>query len=255
MKFYRFKSTINRILNPKKELNWLGTIAITLSIWFLIIRFPYNIIYSILLFIPFLGLILNWFLVKKSLIYSYRPSIYTLVYITGREDGDNTYQIADYITFPAITMFLRSMIDYVYYITNIKLALATCLIIFITIIILITISYRIIFYIPTKRKRVYSEFFIIILFLSAGITLGVNCNYDNSTPIIKPSIIIKKYVDFEGKRRCTPSYYVEITIISNIKDTSHIKISRQYYKKIKPGDTVNLQVKKGLLNIPWNYID
>lgn len=250
MEFKRIKSFINRTLNPTTDLNWLGTLSMIFSIWFLFIPIPYKFLFTAVLSFPILGLILNWIINKKRLSYSHRPSIYTLVNIIGRNDGDNLYQLKDYITMPSCILLVRALLDFSYNINfdDFGIFILNGLIVFFIITVLISVSYRIVFYIPNKRKRVYLEFLIIFLMYSFGLTLGLNCVYDKSKPIISPSIVTDLYT-----RRSNKIFYynVKLTKVENKNEKIDLKISRHDYLPLNIGDTISLVEKEGLLNITW----
>jgi hypothetical protein len=86
------------------KLDWLEKVTLALAIWFLIYPKPYTILFTILLIIPILGLVLNGL--------NGKPSIASLVEITKKDDGDNKYDVADFIDMAAIAIFIRVLIDY-----------------------------------------------------------------------------------------------------------------------------------------------
>jgi len=87
------------------KLDWLEWTTILLSIWFLFVGYPYELLLGILLIIPILGLILNGL---------HKPSMASLVEIDLDANGDYKYDVADFIDFAAWVIFLRAIIDFKY---------------------------------------------------------------------------------------------------------------------------------------------
>lgn len=98
----RSKVTISKLTFHK--LDWLEYITIGIGLWFLLYPKPYDILFTVLLCMPILGLILNGI--------TGRPSIVSLVEISKDNNGNDKYDVADFIDFAAWIILLRVLLDY-----------------------------------------------------------------------------------------------------------------------------------------------
>ncbi|MBD1364159.1 hypothetical protein IDJ77_10095 [Mucilaginibacter sp. ZT4R22] len=95
---------------------------------------------------------------------------------------------------------------------------------------------------------------LLIIFLtfiySIGIVITVNCQFDSSVPNLLQPMVLKKYTT-SGKG---PHYHIDVASWVASNETEHIAVRKIYYEELEIGQTVKVQLKKGLLNIPWYYV-
>ena len=84
-------------------------------------------------------------------------------------------------------------------------------------------------------------------------TYGANCIYDNSTPEVYLAEVIDKRVNIGRKGRKT--YYVKVTPWGHHYDKEEISVSNDQYNETLIGSSVKIDLKEGLFNIPWYYIE
>jgi hypothetical protein len=106
----------------------------------------------------------------------------------------------------------------------------------------------------TKSKTwIYlSLIFNVFLYSYAG-TYGANCVYDHAAPKVYKAEVVDKRVHRGSKGRRT--YYVKVTPWGHHYDKEEIKVSSEHYDEIQIGQTINIDLREGLFNIPWYYIE
>jgi hypothetical protein len=90
------------------------------------------------------------------------------------------------------------------------------------------------------------------LYLSHGAVYGVNCVFDRSEPAVFPTEVIGRS-EHRG-RKGSRSYYVHVAPWGHHRDTESIRVSASEYAAVQEGDSVDIDLKKGLLGIPWYYM-
>lgn len=225
------------------KLNWLEYLTIGLGLWFLIYPEPYEILFIILLFIPILGLILNGL--------TGRPSIASLVKISKNDEGKDKYDVADFIDFAGWVLFLRVLIDYEF--ESFKSILIPCTIGFIIMLIVLFSTHKQIESSNKSKIWIYFSLILNVFVFSYAGTYGVNCIFDNSKPIIYDARVVSKSISTSSKGRKT--YYLEVTPWGHHFDKEEISVPERKYCKINIGEKVKIDLKKGLFNIPWYYIE
>lgn len=225
------------------KLDWLEYITIGLGLWFLIYPKPYEILFTALLCMPIIGLFLNGI--------NGRPSIASLVEITKDDDGSNDYDVADFIDFAAWILLIRVLIDFEF--ESIYSMIIPGTIAFGIMLIILFATHKIIKKTTKNKTWIYlSLVFNISLFSYAG-TYGVNCVYDNSVPKVYETEVIDKRITTGRKGRKT--YYVKVNPWGHHYDIEEISVTSSKYTKIQIGHTVKIDLRKGLFNIPWYYIE
>jgi hypothetical protein len=224
------------------KLDWLEYISLGLGIWFLLYPKPYEILFTILLCMPILGLLLNGI--------NGRPSIASLVEIT-KEDGRNKYDVADFINFPAFIILIRVLLDFKF--ESFYSLVIPGTIAFVMMLMVLFLTHKVIEKSTKNKTWIYlSLLFNVLLYSYAG-TYAANCVYDHSEPSVYQAEVIGKSIETSG--RGGKSYYVTVTPWGHRSDLEGISVSRVQYEKIQIGQTVNIDLKQGLLNIPWFYIE
>ena len=236
----RSKVTLSKLTFHK--LDWLEYITMGLGLWFLFYPKPYDILFTALLCMPILGLILNGI--------SGRPSIASLVEISKDDDGSDKYDVADFIDFAAWIILLRVLIDYEF--ESFYSMIIPGTIAFVIMLIILFATHKLIDHTTKSKTWIYlSLIFNVFLYSYAG-TYGANCVYDSSEPTVYNAEVVDKRVS-KGRRHTT--YYVKVTSWGHHYDKEEISVSSSQYDEIQIGQTVKIDLKKGLFNIPWYYIE
>lgn len=236
----RSKVTLSKL--TFHQLDWLEWVTLTLGFWFLFYPEPYTFLFTTLLIIPILGLILNGL--------NGRPSIASLVEITKDDDGSDKYDVADFIDFAALILFLRVLIDFEF--ESLYSLIIPGAITFIVMLILLFTTHRLIDQTPKSKTWIYTSLVFNIFLYSYSATYGVNCVYDDSEPQVYDARVIDKTIS-RGRRHTT--YYIKVTPWGHHYDPEKISVPVSQYNKIQIGQTVKIDLKKGLFNISWYYIE
>ena|ERR1700761_8582979 len=93
---------------------------------------------------------------------------------------------------------------------------------------------------------------IIIMFMAGigygfGGTIQINCVYDNTTPKRYPSTIIGMHIS-SGKHLVP---FLFLSAWGPRDKDAETAVDRSFYDEVKVGETVNVNLHSGLLNIPW----
>lgn len=236
----RSKVTLSKLTFHK--LNWLEYITIGLSLWFLFYPKPYTILFTVLLCIPVVGLLLNGL--------SGRPSIASLVEISKDNNGDDKYDVADFIDFAAWVILIRVLIDFEF--ESFYSLILPGTITFIIMLVILFSTHKLIDNTTKSKTWIYlSLIFNVFLFSYAG-TYGVNCVFDNSEPIVYETEVIDKRIS-KG-RRGRKTYYVKVNPWGHHYDKEEISVANSQYEEIQIGQTIKIDLKEGLFHIPWYYI-
>lgn len=234
------KVTLSKLTFHK--LDWLEYITIVIGLWFLINPEPYDILFTVLLCIPILGLVLNGI--------NGRPSIASLVEITIDDDGSDKYDVADFIDIAAWIILLRVFLDYEF--ESFYSLIIPGTIAFTIMLIILFATHRLIEKTTKDKTWIYLSLIFNVLIFSYAATYGANCVYDNSEPKVYNAEVVSKRIS-HGRRSTT--YYVEVTPWGHHYDKEEISVSSEHYDEIKIGQKVKIDLKQGLFNIPWYYIE
>lgn len=237
----RSKVTLSKLTFHK--LGWLEYITIGLGLWFLFYPKPYDILFTALLCMPVLGLFLNGI--------TGRPSIASLVEISKDEDGDDKYDVADFIDFAAWIILLRVLLDYEF--ESFYSIIFPGTIAFILILVILFSTHKLIDNTTKSKSWIYiSLIFNVFLYSYAG-TYGANCVYDNSEPIVYETKAIDKRISKGSKGRRT--YYIKVNPWGHHYDKEEISVTSSQFEEIQIGQSIKIDLKKGFFNIPWYYIE
>ncbi|HCS20925.1 MAG TPA: hypothetical protein DIW47_10275 [Bacteroidetes bacterium] len=240
------QTTKNKVTLSKltfHKLDWLEHGTIWLSIWFFIYPKPYDILFTTLLCIPLLGLFLNGL--------SGRPSISSLVTISKDTDGSNNYDVADFIDVAAFFLLVRVILDFEF--ESLYSMILPVTIAFAIMLIILFVSHRSIARSSKNKTWIYSSLFFNVFLYSFAGTYGANCVYDNSEPTVHHVEVVNKRINTSGKGK--DLYYIKVKPWGHHYDEEEINVPKSQFDEIQIGQTVKIDVKEGLFNIPWYYIE
>lgn len=241
-------------MNPKKhllripifskvklhQLDWLEWLSIAICAWFLFYPHPYKLVFGLVLSLPIIGLILNGLS---------RPSLASLVSIS-KQEGEDKYDLADFIEFPGLIIFIRVLIDYEFESFYSILKVGT--IGFILLLLILSATHKLVDQTNPNRYLIYLTVVGNIALYSYAATYGVNCVYDNSEPKVYQAKVIDKSIS-RGRRHTT--YYLKVQPWGHHRDAENISVAPEQYSETQIGQTVSIDYKEGLLAIPWYYIE
>ncbi|HYH15874.1 MAG TPA: hypothetical protein VD794_11665, partial [Flavisolibacter sp.] len=223
------------------KLDWLEWITIGLSAWFVFYPKPYDMLLGTLLVIPIIGLLLNGL---------HKPSMASLVEISVDKDGEDTYDVADFIDIAAWAILIRVLIDFEF--ESIYSMVIPGTISCIIILAILFLTHKRIEHTTRNKWWIYiSLIFNVSLYSYAG-TYAANCTYDDSVPEVYTTQVLDKRIS-KGRRSTT--YYIEVAPWGHHLDKEEISVPRSQYDELNVGDTVNIDYKNGLFNIPWYYLE
>ena len=225
------------------QLDWLEYITLGIGTWFIVYPKPYGILFSILICIPIVGLILNGI--------TGRPSIASLVKITKDDDGDDKYDVADFIDFAALSLLVRILIDYEF--ESLYSLIIPGMIAFVLMLILLFTTHSYIVKTTKSKFWIYTSLIFNIFLYSYVTTYGMNCVYDNSKPKIYKATVLDKHISTSSKGRKT--YYVTVTPWGHHYDEEDISVTNEQYNTIDIGNNVDIDLMNGLFGIKWFYVE
>ncbi len=234
----KIKSTFPKVTLHK--LDWLEWLSIGLCIWFWFYPHPYKLAFGLVLSLPIIGLILNGLS---------RPNLASLVSIS-KHKGDDKYDLADFIEFPGLIIFLRVIIDYEFESFYSILKVGT--IGFVLLLIVLVTTHKIIDRANPIDGFVYFTVIGNIALYSYAATYGINCVFDNSEPKVFHAKVIDKSIS-RGRRHTT--YYLKVEPWGHHHDPEKISVAPSQYNDTDIGQTVSIDYMSGLLNIPWYFIE
>jgi len=78
----------------------------------------------------------------------------------------------------------------------------------------------------------------------------INCGFDQSKTKVYEATVTHRRIS-SGR---STSYYLRLTPWGPVVNEQETEVRRNFYNKTEVGDTVQVNLKKGLLNIPWYFI-
>jgi hypothetical protein len=192
---------------------------------------------------PLVGLLLNGL--------TGRPSIASLVEISKDRDGNDNYDVADFIDFAAWILLLRVVIDYEFesfYSMIIPGTLA-----FVMMLLLLFATHKLIDNSTKSKTWIYLSLIFNVCIYSYAATYGANCVYDTSEPKVYHAEVLDKRISTSSKGHKT--YYLKVKPWGHHYDKEEISVASDQYDEINIGQTVKIDLKEGLFNIPWYYIE
>lgn len=223
------------------KLNGLEYITIGISIWFVIYPKPYLLLFTLLISIPIIGIIINGL---------HKPSIASLVEITIDEKNKGLkYDVADFIDIAAWAILIRIILDYNF--ENYKILVFPGIVGVFIITIILFLTHKKIEQSNRNKFWIYASVIFNISVYSLATTYGINCVYDLSEPkIFSTKITDKSFTTRKGRK----SYYIEIAPWGEHSQKEDIKVSLNEYENYNIGENIEVDLKEGLLNIPWFFV-
>lgn len=224
------------------KLGWLEWISVALSLWFWIYPHPYKVLFTLLLLMPIIGLVLNGL--------NGRPSIATLVEISQDSNGEDEYDVADFIDLPAFAILIRVLLDFEFEDYYSLILPGTIAFILMLLFLFLTHNYII----NTRKSKwwIYSSLLFSICLYSYSGTYGINCAFDNSIPEVYSTQVLDKRISVSRRSRI---YYIKVKPWGVHKESEEISVPASQYGDIQIGESVNIDLKQGVFNIPWYYIE
>lgn len=222
------------------QLDWLEWLSVGICLWFLFHPHPYDLVFGLVLSLPLIGLLLNGLS---------RPNLASLVSIS-KQEGEDKYDLADFIEFPGLIIFIRVLIDYEFESFYSILTVGT--IGFILLLLILGATHRLVDKANPNKTLIYLTVVGNIALYSYGATYGINCVYDNSEPKVYQAKVIDKSIS-RGRRHTT--YYLKVEPWGHHRDAEEISVASSQYKETEIGKIVSIDYKEGLLGIPWYYIE
>jgi hypothetical protein len=79
----------------------------------------------------------------------------------------------------------------------------------------------------------------------------LNCALDPHKPAVFTATVLDRHV-VRGKGA---TYYLDLSPWGPRRDEEQMEVSHDFYHIVAEGDTVNVNIKPGLLHIPWYYLN
>jgi hypothetical protein len=223
------------------KLDWLEWLTSGLALWFFIYPHPYELLLAVLLGIPIIGLLLNGW---------QKPSMASLVEISIDKDGDNKYDVADFIDIAAWVILFRVLLDYEF--ESIYSMIIPGTIACFIILVILFLTHKLIVTSTQNKWWIYTSLIFNVSLYSYAGTYAANCTYDYSEPAVYQTEVLNKSIT-KGRRSTT--YYVEVAPWGHHYEKEKISVPKDQYQELEAGDKISIDLKKGLLNIPWFYIE
>lgn len=87
--------------------------------------------------------------------------------------------------------------------------------------------------------------------LAVGSTRQLNCAYDQAPAKTYRALIQDKYI-YKGKNT---SYHLLLGAWGTQDSGTNVVISRRLYRQLAAGDSITVQLKPGLLQVPWYWVE
>jgi hypothetical protein len=78
----------------------------------------------------------------------------------------------------------------------------------------------------------------------------INCALDAHKPSVFTAIVLDREIQ-HGK---SVTYYLQLSPWGTGQDERKVEVERDFYRSVADGDTVRVNLKPGLLHVPWYYV-
>lgn len=218
----------------KKLAKFLNIFALVVGLWILFYPFPYFISTGIAIMFPLLVVIaLNKY---KGLIR------------IDEKKGTVQSSLLVAIVTPSAGLVARALMDFsILDYQNLWLPMGTGSVILLAM--LIQSSNEFNFRKGSNVLSVLALGLFVVASVFGSITI-VNCIYDSSAPKIYQAKIVSKRIS-SGK---STEYYLELSPWGSRQETEDVSVNTSLYEKMKVGEMVDVNVKEGLVGIPWYFV-
>ncbi|HEY2583560.1 MAG TPA: hypothetical protein VGI43_17240 [Mucilaginibacter sp.] len=225
-------------LLPSGKPKWLSWVSILFSLWLILYPEPREPLFVAVLILPLFGLIINRFLFTN----------FESLLLIKVDSGKESFSIANFILFPGIALIIRC---FAYDCASFLKVFEIGTIGFILLLAVIFAIYGFIKKDNTDKLGIYLFIIPAIALYSYSAIYVINCEFDNSKPLIFNTKAIGKY-STTGKNS---GYYITVNGWKNHKDSVDVKVSSSKYYSLKIGQQIKVEYWNGLLAIPWYDYD
>jgi hypothetical protein len=92
---------------------------------------------------------------------------------------------------------------------------------------------------------------IVSLIYALGATRQINCVFDDSQPKLVHTTVDSKWIEHNKGSH----YHLKLVSWTSDQKPQDIEVSHSTYDQYSDGNNIDVNVKNGLLNIPWFYLD
>jgi len=207
----------------------LNIIGIVSTIWAIFFPVPYNIAIAVCALVPVASIFLMWFL--KGLI----------GFETKKWRSEKPH-LTFPLTGPSLALAFRALIDF-HILAFDKVWVPAILVSLVFSMLLYAFSADV------KKKPAYLLVTLIFGFTYGfGLIMEANCLLDKSVPAVYTARVLGKRTSYSSRSR---SYYIKVTPWGSKAEENEISIRRTVFDRIKVNDELNMNVKEGMLGIPW----
>lgn len=228
----------HRIKIARKISNYLNYAAIAVALWYFLKPEPYELVTILNIIIPF---------VAFAVAYKYQG----IVKIISTDKKSPYPNVSSALGMPVAAILIRVLLDfelYEYQHLWIPVALAGAL-----------LSFLFIHFVgkelnSSKKSELILNytFSVVLIFLFVAFSyISVNCTFDRSQATIFKTKILNKSVT-NGKHT---TYNLTVDKWGKELTSSEMTVTKSQYEAMNTGDSVNIYLKSGRLNIPWIFVD
>jgi len=224
--------------------NWLRYLYFAFALYFLIHPEPYKLLYTLLICVPLVEFIFTS--IQGT------PQLLSIVKINRRKtdiDSDESMSLIDYLNFAFVFILFRIYFDFE--IEHYSAIFKPLFLVFSIAIMAVYFTKPFLNAVPGKNLMNLGILLNTFLY-SLIFTVGINCVYDSSKTKVFEAKIIGKY---QEKHKNTYDYYLELEPWGTSYHIPDMEVSEEKYKHYKVGKILKIDVKEGLLNISWYYIE
>lgn len=162
-------------------------------------------------------------------------------------NGNSTEEWKDMslpLLFPAITLMLRSMLDFTLLTIKPLVVASLAVLILISALLFVLIKDR-----KIRKKVLPLLIFAALLYVPSSL-VQINCVFDHRTPETHRSFVYEKHVT--GGSNSPDQYYLTVTLPDG--QMKKLRVTHSFYDATDENDVVLVVLAEGLLNFPYAYI-
>jgi len=217
--------------NAKKTAKILSTVSTVVALLGIFYPHPYGALILVLALLPWIGIEI----MRRS----------HGLFRADELKNDAHPSIAYALLFPGTVLALRAVLDY----DVLQSAYAVALYVFVGVLLLAAI----LIFDLTQRSRIGTLliFFLFGVAYGYGVIVEANALLDHS-PGIPYSATVENKEIISGKNI---EYRLDLSSWGPKADTNQLDVSNSTYKQIRIGQTVQIKLKTGALNVRWYYLN